>query len=86
VVSHEEHDHVPETGDDAGLTDHDHTVIEATTTQVRPTLDVLPQSQIAVLPVSELASSQFIRFSDLRAPHPTRTHDPPSSPRPPPSR
>lgn len=86
VVSHEEHDHVPETGDDAGLTDHDHIVIEAINTQSRPTLDVLPQSQIAVLPLSELASSQSIRFTDLRAPHPPRTHDPPSAPRAPPSR
>lgn len=86
VVSHEEHDHVPETEDDAGLTDHDHIVIEAINTQSRPTLDGLPLSQIAVAPVRELVSAGTMWIPDFRPQHPTRTHDPPSAPRAPPSR
>lgn len=86
AASHDDHHDVSETAVPGDLTEHEHIVVKATTTQARPTLDVLPTSLIVVPPVHTLATSRTNWIPDDRPQHPSRTHDPPSAPRAPPSR
>ncbi len=86
ATAHVDHHEVPHSALDRAPADHDHTAVEATPTQVRPTVELLPAADVTIQPVQEVFWSQTTWTRVQRPLHLARTHDPPSAPRAPPSR